>query len=1255
MENPLKYSDLLVPDNSIENAIKQLEELNKQYDATLKKVRAEAKQVQSDMQQLSGARADNQEKIKQAAAEAARLAKEEANVKKAQAQAELALQKVKTEQLRQEKMLNQQKKNNKITTKEALELADKEVHSINEANEANRRLRIAVRQLTDAEDKEGKIRAKLNSQIQINTNYIRRNSDATIRQKMNIGNYTESIKQAYIELKNGNNSMKNMGIIAKGFGNILRTEVAGGLRQVGTGVGTMIKGFVGAQLVMRGIDTAVRAFKDGLGTIIDFQAANSKLAAILGTTAKGITELTDDAKRLGAATSFTSAQVTSLQTELAKLGFTQKEILQSTQAILNFALAVDADLGSAAQVAGAALRAFGADASEMNKYVSVMAVATTKSALSFSDLESSLSTIAPVAKAFGFTIEDTVTLFGALKNAGFDASSAATATRNILLNLADANGKLARTLGKPVTNMEELAGSFAKLRDKGIDLATTLELTDKRSVAAFNAFLTQADSLVSLRNSVTDVEAELQGMADTMGDNVAGSIKKAQSAWEGLVLTFSNSTGAIKKGIDFFAAAISKINFWLKDTAGQNKQLEQEAIAATDAQMTQYKVISNTLKNLTSDFEANKEAGMKADEASLAAKEEHTKRLQKELDKYNQMYENEQKEQLRLQDEYANKSFWKQGLGLQKSNKQFEDAIEKQGKYMAAIAAERYKIQAKLNAIEKADLVKKPVALTGGGVKVPKIDQEQANANKANLAITKQYEEAKNSVIKDSLQRQREILLSSYNVQVADLMNKYNTDKNLTAESRENIMQIILFKAEKLQQELDALNIKGQQEELKRQQETLQLKLATTEQNSEAELNYKLQILENQRKQELLANNQLAADKQQSEADIYAKYQKQKTDLENKFYKEQALMQFDNQQALAQSEFDLLESTEGEKTRFRLQAEKERLQKLLELNQKFGNKLSDEEVRTMQNTIAKIDKEMEASSKGERKDIYDIVGLKLKDDQKQAISESVGFSIDQLQSILDAQVRIKEQALQNAQEEVEAAQSKVDKEIEARNNGYANDVATAQKELELAKQKEEKAMREKQKAQKQQQALDALTQTSSLITASAEIWKSLAGIPIIGYALAIGAIATMWGSFAASKIKAKEAAKVEFGEGGLEFLEGGSHQSGNDIDMGTKADGTKRRAEGGETFAIINKRNTRKYRHELPGIIKSINNGTFEKKYLNAFGTDGVQINVSGASFDSKKLEKDVQEIKEQGQRRYITDSRGRTVEIYKNLTRTLN
>ena len=122
----------------------------------------------------------------------------------------------------------------------------------------------------------------------------------------------------------------------------------------------------------------------------------------------------------------------------------------------------------------------------------------------------------------------------------------------------------------------------------------------------------------------------------------------------------------------------------------------------------------------------------------------------------------------------------------------------------------------------------------------------------------------------------------------------------------------------------------------------------------------------------------------------------------------------------------------------------------------------------------------------------------------------------------------------------------------------------------------------------------------------ATLWSSFSSIPIVGPALALAAIATMWTSFAVAKIKAKQVTASqsdEYGEGGLEFLEGGSHASGDDIDLGVKNKKKRRmRAEGGEALAIISKKRTRKYKKILPDVINSLNKGTFEDKYLNEIG-----------------------------------------------------
>ena len=164
----------------------------------------------------------------------------------------------------------------------------------------------------------------------------------------------------------------------------------------------------------------------------------------------------------------------------------------------------------------------------------------------------------------------------------------------------------------------------------------------------------------------------------------------------------------------------------------------------------------------------------------------------------------------------------------------------------------------------------------------------------------------------------------------------------------------------------------------------------------------------------------------------------------------------------------------------------------------------------------------------------------------------------------------------------------------------------------------------------------------------------------MGPALALAAIATMWTSFAAAKIKAKQVAasqSEEYGEGGLEFLEGGSHASGNDIDLGTNnGKGRRMRAEGGEALAIINKKRTRKYRKILPDVIDSFNKGTFEDKYLNAFAnSDGLSIALNANNaMDLSKIESDVRSIKKLNETKYYTRPNGSIVTQHNNVKRII-
>ena len=527
------------------------------------------------------------------------------------------------------------------------------------------------------------------------------------------------------------------------------------------------------------------------------------------------------------------------------------------------------------------------------------------------------------------------------------------------------------------------------------------------------------------------------------------------------------------------------------------------------------------------------------------------------------------------------------------------------------------------------------------------IDKQQ---NASELAAIRLTEDAKIALLEEGADKQRELLRVSYERQIQDLTNSLNTERDSLTEIQKNEMESRLgYLRDQYAKDLNQLEDQITSDMLQKESDRIQLELEAVEEGSEKEIDLRIKLLQNQRKIELAQNRLLSKEMRQSEADINAKYDAQIV----KELKDFGMDKIALNNELAVSEINALKISEKEKTKLILEETKKRLKAELALETKPDGTLT-ERGKIIANQIKEIDNEIDKASKPSN--IYELFGLNLTSEQEQAISTAAQYAIDAINSIADAKVQAAERAVEAADREVEAAQNALDAEREARANGYASNVEQAQKELDLAKKNQEKALKEQAKAQKQQEAINSLEQASNLVTASAEIFKSFAGTGPWGIPAAIAMIATMWSAFAAAKIKASQLTKgneEKYGEGTVELLQGGSHQSGNDIDLGTKPDGTRRRAEGGEFFAVINKRNSRRFRKVIPDVIKSLNNGTFTDKYLASYdGVNNISVNFKEKNNDLNDIRNDIREIK--NRERTYRDANGDTIITYKNLKRRI-
>lgn len=552
--------------------------------------------------------------------------------------------------------------------------------------------------------------------------------------------------------------------------------------------------------------------------------------------------------------------------------------------------------------------------------------------------------------------------------------------------------------------------------------------------------------------------------------------------------------------------------------------------------------------------------------------------------------------------------------------------------------------------------------------------------NNLALAAEKAYQKSRTEIERDENKKRRAEAFASFNQEIADLNYKYSriqkilngqdekykklteSQKETAIKALDDIENAIKNKQKGLTLSLDLLNIDVEIQKAEQLLELLELEGEVSKKGSYEELSNSLKRLDVERQIALLKNAQLPEAKRQPTSAINASFDKQKAITVGSFN----MSSFDEQQALDEAVFNEVKRSETEITRFKLEQEKARWQEQIRLAEAGGLDWSQAQIDAAKATVKGIDREL-----SELDDFIKNIGKKglggtlleklgFDDDQIDALKDAVNIVIEQLQSIMDAEVELAEQAVEAAEARVEAAQKAYDAEVEARNNGYANNVATAKKELEQEKKNQQEKQKMLQAAQKRQEAVNTVTQASSLVTASANLWSSFSSIPIVGPALALAAIATMWTSFAVAKIKAKQVTASqsdEYGEGGLEFLEGGSHASGDDIDLGVKNKKKHRmRAEGGEALAIISKKRTRKYKKILPDVINSLNKGTFEDKYLNAFASsDGLNISLnSNGSVDLSKIEDDVRSIRKQSETKYYTLPNGTVVIQHKNVKRII-
>lgn len=323
--------------------------------------------------------------------------------------------------------------------------------------------------------------------------------------------------------------------------------------------------------------TAVMAapFVGMLSKAADFEAVMSKVKAITVSDDQAMQQLTATARELGEKTMFSATQAGEAMTYLGMAGWNSQQIMAGMPGLLDLAAASNTDLARTADIVSDDLTAFGLSAEHAGHMADVFAKTSTSTNTTVEMLGETMKYAAPVAHAFGASLEETAALTGLMANSGIKASAAGTALRSGFLRLAGTSAKSTKaieemglSLSEATAQQEEARAALASLgiamddtngprkmgaivrdlADKTKDmskeqrLATLATIFGTNAASAWVAVIDQGpDALDQLTKELENSDGAAAAMAETMQNNARGAMVRLQSATESVAISIGGT------------------------------------------------------------------------------------------------------------------------------------------------------------------------------------------------------------------------------------------------------------------------------------------------------------------------------------------------------------------------------------------------------------------------------------------------------------------------------------------------------------------------------------------------------------------------------------------------------------------------------------------------------------------------------------------------------------------------------------------
>ena len=286
----------------------------------------------------------------------------------------------------------------------------------------------------------------------------------------------------------------------------------------------------------------------------NFEQSITNLGAISNVTGDELKELEDKALELGESTVFSATQVADAMTTMARAGLSASEQLGAIKPVLDLAINGMMSLDDASGVLVTALRAFGLEAKDAGHISDVLALGANSAKTNVTELGFALSKVAPVSKALGYSMEETVSVLDRLATAGRTGAEAGTQLKIVMLRLSS-NGaarKAITGLGvdmyetgtkklKPFTEQLRLIhDELAKLPEKERAVATE-KIFESEALPSAEYLLSHIKNIIAGTDELSKSFGYSAKKAGEMMDTLKGSYLALLSALQTLQINIEKS------------------------------------------------------------------------------------------------------------------------------------------------------------------------------------------------------------------------------------------------------------------------------------------------------------------------------------------------------------------------------------------------------------------------------------------------------------------------------------------------------------------------------------------------------------------------------------------------------------------------------------------------------------------------------------------------------------------------------------------